>query len=245
MSLNISTIDLTSFRGSGEIVISANKQANASASIKSAGIFHKIKTALGFSSAKAANAATIDAIRTAIRNDKRLFMASDTANRLLGEVRGTITADKVRSILDTLKNEVNGLVDVNQSQVVNGSQTERNFKNAAVKGLKGRLAAQSAPKFLRNLGLHKNQDFMKWYAGVASETAVKAVYSDTITALKNELNELKTELSGLKREKTKLFEALKNETNADKIAELQGKITAKETEISNKNTEVENKQAAI
>lgn len=240
MALNINTLQLSAFKGTGEIVISANQRPDEQASVKSAGIFHKIKMAFGFASAKAANKATIDAIRTAIMNDKRLFMAAGTADRLLGEVRGTITADKVQSILATLTAEVNGLVDSS-----NGTQTETNFKNAAVQGLKGRIAGQDAPKFLRKLGLDKDKAFMKWYVGVASESAVKSVYGNALAALRTELDGLNKELRGLQAEVSKLRDKLKNATDEGERADLQVKIEAKENEISDKKAEVEGKKDSI
>ena len=225
MALNISTLQLATFQGTGEIVISGdNNRAGGSASIKSAGILHKIKTFFGFSSAKAANAETIDAIRTAIRNDRRLFMASGKADQLLGAVRGTITADKVRSILDELKSEVNGL------------KTKNDFQNAAKLGLEGRLAAQKTPGFIKKLGLQNSAMFMGWYKNVVTATAVKTAQSQMLgeTGIRHE--QLKTELQSLRGEKGALEIKLAKETDPAKQTELRGKIAEKDNELNGKKT---------
>ena len=151
------TIDqLRNFAGTGAISIDAGQKSQP-AEIKRTGFLHAIKTFFGFKSAKAQNEATLNAIRSAIQNDPKLFLAHKRGDELLGAVKGTITAEKVRSIISDLEESV-GKMD----------KTERH--SAVDSSIRGRIAAAGTPKFARDLG----PEFMKYYpkmiAGTLSKT---------------------------------------------------------------------------
>ena len=59
--------------------------------VEKTGIGHFLKTFFGFKSAKAKNEATLNAIRTAFRDDPKLMVGYDRAESMLSSVKGTIT----------------------------------------------------------------------------------------------------------------------------------------------------------
>ena len=73
--MNLTIKDFQNFQGSGAIVIS-REQGYRNPEIEEAGFLHKVKSFFGFSSAKAKNRETIDALRTEIRNDPSFYLAS-------------------------------------------------------------------------------------------------------------------------------------------------------------------------
>ena len=133
-------------QGVGQIVL-AEYEGGAAPELEKASFLHKVKSFFGSASAKAENQATINAIRTAIRNDPNLYAVSGEADRLLGQVKGTITAEKLSSILNTL-----------DDLVANSSKEE--YANMARDSVSGQFAAKGAPGFLQSRGLDKNQQFM-------------------------------------------------------------------------------------
>lgn len=156
MSLTIE--QLRNFAGTGGISISAGID-NQQAEIKSTGFLHKIKTFLGFKSAKAQNAATIDAIRMAIQSDPRLFLARQRADELLDAVKGTITATKVRSIIADLDSTVGAMSGTEQRKAVNYI-------------VNGCVAAAGMPKFAKGLGQDFAQYYCKMIAGTVADKMV-------------------------------------------------------------------------
>ena len=145
-------------QGAGQIVL-AEYEGGAAPELEKAGFLHKVKSFFGCASAKEQNQATINAIRTAIRNDPILYAVSGEADRLLCQVKGTITAEKLSSILNTL-----------DSLVANSSEEE--YANMARDSVSGQLAAKGPPGFLQSRGLDKNQQFMAWYNKAAASYVV-------------------------------------------------------------------------
>ena len=154
--MNLTIKDFQNFQGSGAIVIS-REQGYRNPEIEEASFLHKVKSFFGFSSAKAKNQETVDALRNAIRNDPSLYLASHEADRLLGQVKGAITAEKVRNILDTLTMKL--------------SEGEETYKKMARDTISGHIAAKP-PFFLQGKGLDKNQQFMAWYNKAAASYVV-------------------------------------------------------------------------
>ena len=153
-------------QGAGQIVL-AEYEGGAAPELEKAGFLHKVKSFFGCASAKEQNQATINAIRTAIRNDPILYAVSGEADRLLGQVKGTITAEKLSSILNTL-----------DSLVENSSDEE--YVNMARDSVAGQFAAKGAPGFLQSCGLDKNQQFMAWYCKAAAAHAVDPPPGETV-----------------------------------------------------------------
>ena len=154
--MNLTINDFKNFQGSGQIVIS-REQGYRNPEIEEASFLHKVKSFFGFSSAKAKNQETVDALRNAIRNDPSLYLASHEADRLLGQVKGAITAEKVRNIRSTLEMKLN--------------EGEETYKKMARDTISGQIAAHP-PMFLQDKGLHKNQQFMAWYCNAAASLMV-------------------------------------------------------------------------
>ena len=145
-------------QGVGQIVL-AEYEGGAAPELEKAGFLHKVKSFFGCASAKAENQATINALRTAIRNDPNLFAVSGEADKLLGQVKGTITAEKVRNILDRLDSLAN-------------ESSEEQYVEMARNTVSGQIAARGAPGFLQSRGLDKNQQFMAWYNKAAASYVV-------------------------------------------------------------------------
>lgn len=160
MDLSIKSVRdyLQDNQGVGQIVL-AEYEGGAAPELEKAGFLHKVKSFFGCASAKAENQATINAIRTAIRNDPYLYAVSGEADRLLGQVKGTITAEKLSSILNTLDDLV-------------ANSREEEYANMARDSVSGQLAAKGAPGFLQSRGLDKNQQFMAWYCKAAASYVV-------------------------------------------------------------------------
>ena len=154
------TIDqLRNFAGTGGISIDAGSNAKP-AEIKNTGFLHAIKTFFGFKSAKAQNEATINAIRSAILSDPKLFLAHERSNELLGAVKGTITAEKVRTIISDLTRTVDGMMGFQK-------------KEAVTAYIRGRVAAAGIPKFAKGLGKEVGPQFMAYYAKTIAYAAMK------------------------------------------------------------------------
>ena len=154
------TIDqLRNFAGTGGISIDAGSNAKP-AEIKKTGFLHAIKTFFGFKSAKAQNEATINAIRSAILSDPKLFLAHERSNELLGAVKGTITAEKVRTIISDLTRTVDGMMGFQK-------------KEAVTAYIRGRVAAAGIPKFAKGLGKEVGPQFMAYYAKTIAYAAMK------------------------------------------------------------------------
>ena len=150
------TIDqLRNYAGTGGISIDAGLKSQPD-EIKRTGFFHAIKTFFGFKSAKAQNEATLNAIRSAIQNDPKLFLAHQRGDELLGAVKGTITAEKVRTIIADLEQTV-GKMDKTQRRIAVNS------------AIRGRIAAAGTPKFAKDLG----PEFMKYYPKMIADTLAR------------------------------------------------------------------------
>ena len=141
----------------GAIVL--EKSRGTVTGFKEAGILHKIKSFLGFSSAKNDNASTISEITEAIQNDSKLCAGFERAQTLLAAVKGTITTEKLSLILNTLDNEVNNM-------------RADDYKEKVRNSISGYMAAKGAPAFLKesNIGvnLNNNKKFMTWYNKAAA-----------------------------------------------------------------------------
>lgn len=199
--MNLTIKDFQNFQGSGAIVIS-REQGYRNPEIEEAGFLHKVKSFFGFSSAKAKNQETIDALRTAIRNDPSFYLASHEADRLLGQVKGAITAEKVRNILDTLTMKL--------------SEGEETYKKMARDTISGHIAAKP-PFFLQGKGLDKNQQFMTWYSNtVASFMVDKPMdsQSDRIPDSSKKVNEKISEFNKFFDKCLSAFKNNKSQINA-------------------------------
>ncbi len=105
----LSIDQLRNFAGSGAISISHNADVQGGPVIRNTGVLHSIKTFFGFKSAKATNQATLDAVRNAIRSDPQLSLGHKRADELLNSIKGTITIEKVRDIITTVRLTVDGM----------------------------------------------------------------------------------------------------------------------------------------
>ena len=142
----------------GAIVLQKTQAGNVSG-FKEAGFLHKLKSFFGVSSAKNANASTIREITNAIQNDSKLCAGLDRAQELLAAVKGTITTEKLRSILTNLDDHVRRM-------------DPGVYKGKVRDAVSGYLAAQGAPAFLKgaNIGVNLNnhKQFMTWYNKAAA-----------------------------------------------------------------------------
>ena len=131
---------------SGRIAI--NDQGE-NAQVEKTGIGHFFKTLFGFKSAKAKNEATLNAIRSAFRDDPRLMVGYDKADRMLSRVKGTITAEKVREIISSVEDAVSkGKIDDDDKQ------------QSVVNATKGRLASQGIPRYIAGVSKSDKGRFM-------------------------------------------------------------------------------------
>jgi len=136
--------------------------------VEKTGIGHFLKTFFGFKSAKAKNEATLNAIRSAFRDDPKLMVGYDRAESMLSNVKGTITAEKVREIINTVEDAVNGnriSADDKQQSVVNAT--------------KGRLASRGMPGYLSDLPLVDKGKFMKAYSAHIANTMPDDAWKST------------------------------------------------------------------
>ena len=135
---------------SGRIAI--NDQGE-NAQVEKTGIGHFFKTLFGFKSAKAKNEATLNAIRSAFRDDPRLMVGYDKADRMLSRVKGTITAEKVREIISSVEDAVSkGKIDDDDKQ------------QSVVNATKGRLASQGMPRYIAGVSKSDKGRFMQTYS---------------------------------------------------------------------------------
>ena len=192
--MNLTIKDFQNFQGSGQIVIS-REQGYRNPEIAEAGFLHKVKSFFGFSSAKAKNQETIDALRNAIRNDPSFYLASHEADRLLGQVKGAITAEKVRNILDTLTMKLN--------------EGEETYKKMALDTISGQIAARP-PMFLQDKGLHKNQQFMAWYCNTAASFMVDKPMDSSSDRIPESWKQVNNELTEFNRFFERCLSTFKN-----------------------------------
>jgi hypothetical protein len=129
-------------------------------------------------------------------------LASHEADRLLGQVKGAITAEKVRNILDTLTMKL--------------SEGEETYKKMARDTISGHIAAKP-PFFLQGKGLDKNQQFMTWYSNtVASFMVDKPMdsQSDRIPDSSKKVNEKISEFNKFFDKCLSAFKNNKSQINA-------------------------------
>ena len=142
---------------------------DASAQVAKTGFGHFLKTFFGFKSAQAKNEATLNAIRSAFRDDPKLMIGYNKADSLLKGITGTITAEKVREIIRTVESTI--------------SQTKLNDvdkQKSVVNATKGRLAAEKPPKYLVGAGTKFTWGrFMARYSKDIANSMPKDVWKST------------------------------------------------------------------
>ena len=175
LSINLKTIKsyIDNAQNAGAFVI---KESRGGTDIKEAGFLHKVKSFFGFSSATRANSNTIDAIRDAIQRDSKLFAVAEDAQNLLKNVKGTITTEKLRSILDTLDERVD---------TMDASVYKEKAQSAIMGHLAGRTKLFSNSFNFENSGVNfdRDADFKRWYV-----RTITAHVSSTISTGGKNLN---------------------------------------------------------